>query len=62
VEGQLIISEGEKRGWQRQVIQPSTSKIEREQAKSRRVPLSTVVINTGARRYGLPADAKERRM
>jgi hypothetical protein len=62
MEGRLAIGARERHGWQRQVTQPSTSKTAREKERSRKVPLSTVIINTGARRYGLPANAKERRM
>ncbi len=62
MEGQAIISEKGNAAWQRQVIKSSTGKTKQKQARSRVVPLSTVIIDTGARRYGLPADAKERRM
>lgn len=57
-----IKSEGEKQGWQRQVIPHSTSRTRSRREKLQRLSLATVVINTGARRYGLPANAKERRM
>ena len=58
----FVASENKANGWQRKVVQPSDKQIERVRQELREAPLSTIVIKTGARRYGLPADAKERRM
>jgi len=49
-------------GWEKKTVKISHKELEGELAKLKEIPFSTIVIETGARHYGLPADAKERRM
>lgn len=60
--GGIIFKDDVAPGWQKKVIKVSRKELEGELAKLRETPFSTIVIQTGARHYGLPPDAKERRM
>lgn len=49
-------------GWQDRKVLPTKLGHTRSSPKGTRGPLSAVVIKKGGRHYGLPADARERRM
>lgn len=57
-----IISQEAIEGLEKKVIKTDTKRVDEELSKVREVPLSCIVIETGARDYGPPADATERRM
>lgn len=60
--GESILMNGAASGWEKKVVKVSHKELEAERAKLRETPFSAIVVETGARRYGLPPDAKERRM
>ena len=60
--GEISLNNDVASGSEKRVIKVSHEELESELAKLREMPFSTIVIETGARHYGLPADAKERRM
>ncbi len=60
--GGVILNDVALSGWEKRVIKISHKELEGELAKLRETPFSAIVIETGARHYGLPPDAKERRM
>lgn len=60
--GGVILNNDAASGWEKKVTEVSHKELEGELAKLRKAPFSTIVIETGARHYGLPPDAKERRM
>jgi hypothetical protein len=59
--GTILMNEAAS-GWETKVVKVSHKELEAKLAKLREMPFSTIVIETGARHYGLPPDAKERRM
>jgi len=60
--GGIILKDEAASGWEKKVVKVPPKKLEGELAKLRETPFSAVVVETGTRRYGLPPDAKERRM
>lgn len=60
--GGTILKDEATPGWEKKTVEVSHKELEGELAKLRETPFSTIMIETGARHYGLPADAKERRM
>ncbi len=60
--GETVLKDKAASGWQTEVVKVSHKELEAELAKLRETPFSTIVIETGARHFGLPPDAKERRM
>ena len=60
--GGVILNDVALSGWEKRVIKISHKELESELAKLRETPFSAIVIETGAHHYGLPPDAKERRM
>jgi hypothetical protein len=59
--GTILMNEAAS-NWEKKVVKVSHKELEAERAKLRETPFSTIEIETGARHYGLPPDAKERRM
>ena len=49
-------------GWAKKAVEVPNKELESRLAELREVPFSAIVIETGACHYGLPPDAKERRM
>lgn len=46
----------------KKVIRIDTKELRQELEKLKNTPVSDIVVKTGVKEYGFPADAKERRM
>ncbi|MFP3975830.1 MAG: hypothetical protein ACOC6S_01730 [Chloroflexota bacterium] len=62
MKGQAILKECEASGWKSHQPKLTEQEIARKGKKTRSIHSTPPVIKSGAKRYGLPADAKERRM
>jgi len=60
--GQVIFKESQASDWERHQLKMSEREVEKERKETRSIQFANLVIKSGAKRYGLPADAKERRM
>jgi hypothetical protein len=61
--GQILVSNSAKGEWQTiKVTEFRGRRTVRDRMELIHLPQSTVVLKTSGKRYGLPADAKERRM
>lgn len=60
--GQVLFKDGQVKGWKRDTIKLSARALDEEQKKAAALRVAEFVVRTGAKHYGLPADAKERRM
>lgn len=61
-EGQAIFKEDQANNWKKCQFEMSQHEIEKEQKEAPNMRFANLVIKSGAKHYGLPADAKERRM
>lgn len=60
--GQVVFKEGQASDWKRDQLKMSRREVDKERREAQNMQFANLVIKSGAKRYGLPADAKERRM
>jgi len=61
-EGQVVFKESQAKEWKKYHLKTSQRETEEERKEGRNLQFGALVIKSGAKHYGLPADAKERRM
>jgi hypothetical protein len=61
-EGQVLFNENQTGDWKKDTIKGSAHALTKKRQKAAALRIADFVVETGAKHYGLPADAKERRM
>jgi len=61
-EGQVLFKENQTGDWKEDTIKRSTRALPKKGQKAAVLRIADFAVETGAKHYGLPADAKERRM